>query len=42
MCPTDEQQSQEPESHGASVLQEASNLRQLLTSLDGAPHHTVP
>jgi hypothetical protein len=41
MCPTDEQQSQESESHGASVLQEAPHLRQLPPALDGARHDTL-
>ena len=41
MCPTDEQERQESESHGASVLQEAPHLRQLLPTLDGARHDAL-
>lgn len=41
MCSTDEQQWQESESYGASVLQEAPHLRQLLPTLDGARHDTL-
>src|SRR5258708_33962498 len=37
MCSTDEEQWQESGWNGASVLQEAPHLRQLLPSLDRAP-----
>ena len=38
MCSTDEQQRQESGWNGASVLQEAPNLRDLLSTLDRARH----
>ena len=41
MCPTDEQERQESESYGASVLQEAPHLRQLPPTLDGARHDAL-
>ena len=41
MCPTDEHEWQESESHGASVLQEAPHLRQLPPALDGARHDAL-
>jgi hypothetical protein len=41
MCSTDEQQWQESEWNGASVLQEAPHLRQLLPSLDRARHDSL-
>jgi hypothetical protein len=41
MCSTDEQQRQESGWNGASVLQEASNLRDLLSTLDGARHDSL-
>ena len=42
MCSTYEQEWQDFESHhGASILQEAPHLRQLLPTLDGARHHTL-
>jgi hypothetical protein len=39
--PTYEQEWQESESYGASVLQEAPHLRQLPPTLDGARHDTL-
>ena len=39
---SNEHERQESESHGASVLQEAPNLRQLLPTLDGTQHYTLP
>ena len=41
MCSTDEQQWQESGWNGASVLQEAPHLRQLLPTLDRAPHDAL-
>ena len=41
MCSTDEQQRQESGWNGASVLQEAPNLRDLLSTLDGARHDSL-
>ena len=41
MCSTDEQQWQESGWNGASVLQEAPNLRDLLSTLDGARHDSL-
>jgi hypothetical protein len=40
MCPTDEQQSQDSESHGAGVAKSIAS-GQLLTTLYGARHDTV-
>jgi hypothetical protein len=41
MCSTDEQQRQESGWNGASVLQEAPNLRDLLSTLDRARHDSL-
>jgi hypothetical protein len=41
MCSTDEQQRQESEWNGASALQEAPNLRDVLSTLDGARHDSL-
>ena len=41
MCSTDEQQWQESGWNGASVLQEAPHLRQLLPTLDCARYDTL-
>ena len=38
---SNEHERQESERDGASVLQEAPNLRQLLSALDGARHDTL-
>jgi hypothetical protein len=40
MCSTDEQQRQESGWNGASALQEPPNLRDVLSTLDGAPGTT--
>jgi hypothetical protein len=41
ICSTDEQQRQESGWNGASVLQEAPHLRQLLPTLDRARYDTL-
>ena len=41
MCSTNEQQWQESGWNGTSVLQEAPHLRQLLPTLDRAPHDAL-
>jgi hypothetical protein len=38
---SNEHERQEPERYGASILQEAPHLRQLLPTLDGAQHDTL-
>ena len=42
ICPTDEQEQQQSERHGASLLQEAWHLRQLPPTLDGARDDPMP
>jgi hypothetical protein len=39
---SNEHERQEPESYGASVLQEAPHLRELLPTLDGTGHDALP